>query len=73
MTTAGRVSTTAVDALTNALNTMVTTMASSDFQLVVVSKPLASALAVEHVEVDNVPDVIRRRRFKAQTYRKILP
>jgi hypothetical protein len=73
LTTAGRVTNTAVDAITGAFNTMVAAQAANDFHLVVVSKPLASSLNVESVEVDNVPDVIRRRRYKRQTYRKILP
>jgi hypothetical protein len=71
--TAGRPTAVAVDAIANATNTLVTSLASQDFYLVVVSKPLASSLNVENVEVDNVPDVIRRRRWKKQTYRKILP
>lgn len=66
-------STAAVDAIANNANAMVTGAATADFNLVVVSKPLASSLNVEHVEVDNVLDVIRRRRPKKSTYRKILP
>jgi hypothetical protein len=46
--------------------------ATADFYLVVYSSHLNSALAVEAVEVDDVPDIIRRRRFKVQTYRKII-
>lgn len=62
-----------VDSVASLTNTLVTNAAASDFQLVVVSKPLASALAVESVECDNVGDVIRRRRWKRSTYKKILP
>lgn len=73
LTSAGRLGNTAVDAITTTMNGMVTTLATGDFHLVVVSKPLSSSLNVEQVEVDNVPDVIRRRRFKRSTYKKLLP
>jgi len=60
-------------AIAAAADTLVTGAASADFLLVVVSKTLSSALAVERVEVDDVTDVIRRRRHKKATYRSILP
>jgi hypothetical protein len=69
----GRPKNVAVDAIATATNTLVTTAATNDFHLVVVSQPLASSLNVERIEVDNVADVIRRRRWKATTYRKLLP
>lgn len=69
----GRFSTTVVDAVATAAHTLVTSAAGSDFLLVVVSGPLSSSLVVESIEVDNVGDIIRRRRWKKQTYRKILP
>lgn len=62
-----------VDILAGAANTLLSNAASSDFHLVVVSKTLASSLNVEQVEVDSNLDVIRRRRWKQSTYRKILP
>lgn len=62
-----------VDTIATAAHTMVTSSATADFNLVVVSKPLSSSLNVEQVEVDNVLDVIRRRRPDKSTYRKILP
>lgn len=70
---AGRLSNTATDAIAGATNTLFLAAASNDFHPVVVSGPLASSLNIESVEVDNVTDVIRRRRWKRQTYRKILP
>lgn len=70
---AGRLSTGAVDDIAAATHALVTAAAASDFHLVVVSKPLASALNVEQIEVDDVTDVIRRRRWKTTNYRKILP
>jgi hypothetical protein len=62
-----------VDTIATALNTMVTSAASADMHLVVVSKPLSSSLNVERIEVDDNLDVIRRRRWKKSTYRKLLP
>ena len=44
-----------------------------DFHLVVVSAARHSALTVEKIEVDDNVDIIRRRRWKQSTYRKILP
>jgi hypothetical protein len=73
MTTAGRLSTTAVDAIANTMNTMVGALATGDFHLVVVSSTLASSLNVETIQVDNVSDIIRRRRYKRSTYKKVLP
>lgn len=64
---------TAVDAIAGATDTLVTDAAGDDFQLVVVSAAQTSSLAVESVSVDDVPDVIRRRRWKVETYRKVLP
>jgi hypothetical protein len=62
-----------VDSIATATHTLVTTAAAADFHLVVVSKPLTSSLNVESIEVDDVLDVIRRRRPKKSSYRKILP
>jgi len=73
MAAGGQYTTTAVDALTTALNNLVTGLAANDFYLVVVSKPWAASLNVEHVEVDSNLDVVRRRRWKSATYKKILP
>jgi hypothetical protein len=64
---------TAVDAIAGAVHTMVQAAAAADFLLVVVSESLHSALVVERIEVDNVTDIIRRRRWKKSTYRKMLP
>lgn len=62
-----------VDNIAGAANTLVTSAAASDMHLVVVADSINSSLNVESVEADNVLDVVRRRRLKAQTYRKILP
>lgn len=64
---------TVVDLLAGAADTLVTDAASDDFALVVVSATKQAALNVEQVEVDDNVDIIRRRRWKSSTYRKILP
>lgn len=73
MAAGGVIGTSDVDLVANTINTMVGSAASSDFALVVISNRLNAALQVEHVEVDNNPDVVRRRRWKSSTYKKILP
>lgn len=70
--TDGRLNNATTDAIAGAADTLLKAAATNDFYLVVWSKHLNSALAVEAVECDNVPDIIRRRRFKTQTYRKII-
>lgn len=73
MSTTMRAAAADVDVICGAANTLVTAAASNDFQLVVTSRPLHTALAVERVEVDDVLDVIRRRRHKKAVYKKLLP
>jgi hypothetical protein len=73
ITGSGLITNAMVDAIAAATNTMVTSQASNDFALVVTSLRLSASLNVEHVEVDNMLDVIRRRRYRAATYKKILP
>lgn len=62
-----------VDAIANATNTLTSGAASNDMHLVVVCDSITSSLNVENISVDNVLDVVRRRRLKQTTYRKILP
>lgn len=69
----GMVGASTVDAVATATGTLVSTAATNDMHLVVVSAPLASSLNVENIQVDNVIDVIRRRRVKRKTYAKVLP
>jgi hypothetical protein len=71
-TTGGLLSTTAVDAIANATNTLVTSAAAADFYLVV-STAARGLLTVEQIAVDNIYDIIRRRRWEHPTYRKALP
>lgn len=69
----GRLASSLCDTIAGYVNTMVTSAAAADFRLVVTSIPLKAALNVEKIEVDDVTDVIRRRRWKHTTYRKLLP
>lgn len=73
ITATGNQSTGDVDAIAGYANTMITGAATNDMHLVVVSKPLHATLNVEHVEVDDNWDVVRRRRWKSSTYKKIIP
>jgi len=68
-----RPSSTVVDNLATPVNTMIVAAAAADFRLVVVSNTLSAALNVEKIEVDDVLDIVRRRRLKHTSYRKILP
>jgi hypothetical protein len=69
----GSFTSSAIDAVANATGTLATSAAGGDFPLVVVSKHLSALLHVEQIEVDDVPDIIRRRRFDGTTYRKLVP
>lgn len=69
----GSISHADVDTIAGAANTLVTSASSTDMILGTYSARLNAFLACEHVEVDDVIDVIRRRRWKASTYKKIIP
>jgi len=69
----GRISSGTADLIANAVNAMVVAAAAADMHLVVTSNAKNAALVVEHIEVDDVLDVIRSRRWKHTNYRKILP
>jgi len=73
LTSARRIPSADVTAIANAMNTLVTSAASSDFHLVVTSGHLSSSLNVEHIEVDDVSDIVRRRRHKRSVTKTILP
>lgn len=73
LSTQGRLTTTQVDNIAGAANSLYTAAAAADFFLVVTSLHLSAALNVERVEVDDVLDIIRRRRWKHTVYRKLLP
>lgn len=61
------------DNVANAAAALLHSAIGSDFPMVVVSIHNDAVLNVEQIEVDNVPDVQRRRRFKSASYKKILP
>jgi hypothetical protein len=62
-----------VDALANAANTLIGALAANDFKLVVYSPTLERAYAVEHVVVDSIPDIQRRRRIHGSGYKATRP
>lgn len=71
--TQGRLPSGTVDTIASAASTLYTAAAAADFFLVVSSVKLSAALTVERIEVDDVLDIIRRRRWKHTVYRKLLP
>lgn len=76
--TLGRFSNGSVDAAAGYTDTLYATLAAAELFPVVVStqtdKILAgSLLGVTSLQVDNIPDTIRRRRHSLSTYTKILP
>jgi hypothetical protein len=62
----------AVDDVANATSTLVHSAVAADFPLVVFSRHLSALLTVEAVECDDIPDIIRRRRFKHYLRRTIV-
>lgn len=76
--TSDRIATSTVDAVGTATNTLYNGLATAElFPVVAVTQvkndPARALLTVDHITVDNVPDVIRRRRPRNTTYRKTLP
>lgn len=69
----GSFKSTFVDDEANALNTLAGTAATKQFYLGVTSNRAGSFFAAESIRVDDIADVIRRRRFKRGAYHKILP
>jgi hypothetical protein len=81
------IGTTQVDAIATAASTLNSSLHSSDFQLVVpvtslgvgrrgeagVGTPNRRLTSITRIQVDNVFDVIRRRRTHTTTYKKLLP
>lgn len=60
-------------AVADKVSALVVAGAGHDFHLVVVSKHLSAALNVETIQVDDVWDVIRRRRYANPIYREVRP
>jgi len=71
--TNGQLTSGTVDGIANAVNTMVGAAAGADFYLVVLSPRKDALLNVERIEVDSNLDVIRSRRWRSSTYKKLLP
>lgn len=69
----GRLTSTATSTIATATSTLVAAAATADFYLVVTSIAKQAALTVEKVEVDDVTDIVRRRRFKHTLVRTIQP
>lgn len=66
----GRFSTTRADAIVAATVSLFNSARSADFAPVVVSERLSSAIGIEYVAMDDVIDIVRRRRWKHRGYLK---
>ena len=73
VTTQGRYGGTIMGTLTTATQTLFQAARAADFLPVVLSKTLESALGIETIEVDDVVDIVRRRRWKHTGTRTIVP
>lgn len=62
-----------VDDLANATDALATSAATKQFYLGVLSGVAGSFFAAETIQVDDIADIIRRRRWRNATYRKDLP
>jgi hypothetical protein len=62
-----------VDTVGTATDAMIAAAAAHDFHLVVYSPTMAAANTVESVQVDNVLDVIRSRRWRNATHKYVTP
>lgn len=69
----GKLLTAGADAIAAATEALASSSNGSDFPMVVTSNHLSAVLNVEKIEVDDIVDIIRRRRWSHTTYRKILP
>lgn len=61
------------DNVGNAAAALLHSAIGGDFPMVVTSIVNSAVLNVEHIAVDDLADVIRRRRWKTASYKKILP
>jgi hypothetical protein len=76
--TGGRWANATVDTVAGHVNTLYQGLAAAElFPVVPVTQvdkdPLRALIGVEKIQIDNVPDVVRRRRPASVTYRKTLP
>ena len=70
-TTTGRITTSQVDFISGYLRTLINAESSAGFELGVWSPTARSFLDTYRLQMDDVPDVQRRRRAKQPAYRKI--
>ena len=61
------------DNVANAAGALLSSAAGSDFPMVVTSVHLSAVLGIEHIQVDDLVDIQRRRRWDHPTYRKLVP
>lgn len=71
--TGGVIAASVVDTVCTRANDLFAASIADDFHPVVLSGVAGSAFTIEQVQVDDIADVIRRRRWKTPTHRKILP
>jgi hypothetical protein len=71
--TSGHFTTGVTDATANAMHAAIGSLAAADFYLVVFNAARSRMFNVESLQVDDVPDIIRRRRPKHGIYYKRLP
>jgi hypothetical protein len=69
----GHLATAFCDNVCNAAAALLASAVGHDFPMVVTSVHLNAVLNVESLEVDNLADIQRRRRWRAPSYRKVLP
>jgi len=69
----GHITTGYTDATANAMHAAIGSLAAADFYLVVFNAARSRMFNVESIQVDDIPDVIRRRRPKRSIYYKRLP
>lgn len=72
-TTAGRFTSSAVDTMVTATDALYTAAAGQDFLPVVYGPTRQKAYSIESVQVDDVVDVVRRRRWESPGYKRRLP
>jgi hypothetical protein len=68
----GRFGSTLVDSVANAFNTLRGGLQADDTPMIVYDRARNVGLSVDGVRVDDIVDVVRSRRFRSATYRKIL-
>ena len=73
LSTDGRFSSTSITNLGILIDAIFSQAVAADFPPVIYSKARGKAYTVETVQIDNVPDVIRSRRFNESTFRHVSP